>query len=199
MTTHDADDDVLRRTVVTVLLANLGYFFVEYSVAIAIGSVALFADSIDFLEDAAVNLRVLLAMGWSAVKRRAVGLVLAALLLVPGFAALWTAYEKILDPQIADPLALSVTGMGAFAVNLFCAWILARTGRRGGTLVRAAFLSARNDVLANVAIVVAGVVTYLLTSIWPDIIVGLAIAALNASSAYEVYEASLEEGSPPKP
>lgn len=199
MTSDEMAAHVLRRTVRTVLIANLAYFFVEYSVAVSIGSVSLFADSIDFLEDAAINLLVLLAMGWSDAKRRAVGLVLAALLLVPGFAALWTAYQKILDPQIANPLALSLTGAGAFAVNLFCAAILARTGLQEGALVRAAFLSARNDVLANVAIIAAGIVTYLLTSIWPDIVVGLAIAALNATSAYEVYEASRDEGRQPEP
>jgi Co/Zn/Cd efflux system component len=189
----------VRRTVAVVALANLAYFGVEYAVALAIGSVSLFADSIDFLEDASVNLLVLVAIGWSAAKRRLVGFGLAALLLMPGFAALWTAYGKLSAPVVPEPLALTLTGMGAFAVNLFCALLLARTRHHGGALMTAAFLSARNDVAANVGIVAAGLATFALGSIWPDIIVGLAIAALNATSAYEVYEAATGEEDAPRP
>lgn len=187
----------VRRTVIVVALANLAYFGVEYTVALAIGSVSLFADSIDFLEDAAVNLLVLLAIGWSAAKRRLVGFGLAALLLMPGIAALWTAYEKLSLPLVPEPMALTLTGAGAFAVNLFCATLLARTRHHGGALMTAAFLSARNDVAANIGIIGAGLATFALGSIWPDIIVGLAIAALNATSAYEVYEAATEEDDRP--
>ena len=72
----------LRLAVFWVAALNLAYFFVEFGVARAIASVALFADSIDFLEDASVNFLVLVALGWTVRKRAMVGLVLAALLLV---------------------------------------------------------------------------------------------------------------------
>ena len=63
-----------------------------------------------------------------------------------------------------------------------------------GSLTRAAFLSARNDALANVAIIVAGLVTAVAWhSAWPDLIVGLAIAAMNADAAREVWSAAREE------
>ena len=51
----------IRRVVLIVALANLAYFFVEFQVAQRIGSVSLFADSIDFLEDTTVNLLILVA------------------------------------------------------------------------------------------------------------------------------------------
>jgi Co/Zn/Cd efflux system component len=183
----------LRKIIAVVALANLAYFAVEYSVAVAIGSVALFADSIDFLEDASINVLVLIAIGWSAERRRLVGFGLALIILVPGLAALWTTYEKLLVPATPEPLALTLTGAGAFAVNLGCALLLTRARHHGGALVKAAFLSARNDVVSNVAIVAAGLATFALGSMWPDIVVGLGIAALNATSAYEVYEAATQE------
>jgi Co/Zn/Cd efflux system component len=62
-----------------------------------------------------------------------------------------------------------------------------------GSLTRAAFLSARNDVLANVAIIAAGLVTAYTLSGWPDLIVGLGIAAMNAGAAREVWNAAREE------
>ena len=74
-------------------LLNLAYFGVEFAVALAIGSVSLFADSVDFLEDTSVNLLILLALGWTMRARARVGMALAVLLLVPGLATLWTAWE----------------------------------------------------------------------------------------------------------
>ena len=59
---------------------------------------------------------------------------------------------------------------------------------------RAAFLSARNDAIANIAIIAAGLVTaFLIRSAWPDLIVGLGIAALNADAAREVFTAARAE------
>ena len=79
-------DPYLRRTVRLVALLNLAYFGVEFAVARSIGSVSLFADSIDFLEDTAINLLILVALGWSAHRRSLVGMALAGILLVPGLA-----------------------------------------------------------------------------------------------------------------
>src|ERR1700736_5225044 len=149
----------LRRVVIIVALLNLAYFGVEFAVALAIGSVSLFADSIDFLEDASVNLLIAVALGWSATRRARLGMGLAGILLIPGLATLWTAWGKFLSPVPPAPLPLSLAGMGALSVNLSCAFLLARFRAHSGSLTRAAFLSARNDALANVAIIAAGIVT----------------------------------------
>ncbi len=189
----DDERRLLKRTVASVAALNLGYFFVEFTVAIAIASVALFADSIDFLEDATVNVLVLVALGWTARRRRMVGLFLAFCLLVPGLAALYTAWEKLSAPTVPDPALLTLAGGGALLVNAFCTFLLSRVRHQGGSLSLAAFLSARNDVAANVAIILAGLATAVLDSVGPDVIVGLGIALLNSGSAYEVYEAALGE------
>ncbi|MDR7257504.1 MULTISPECIES: cation diffusion facilitator family transporter [Alphaproteobacteria] len=190
----DPTNAALRRVVLTVAALNLAYFAVEFSVALAIGSVSLFADSIDFLEDASVNVLIFAALGWTAKRRARVGMVLAAILLVPGLATAWTAWQKFNLPVAPDPLALSLAGLGALAVNLCCAFMLARYRHHSGSLTKAAFLSARNDALANVAIVAAGLVTaFVWRSAWPDVIVGLAIALMNVDAAREVWEAARKE------
>jgi Co/Zn/Cd efflux system component len=187
-------DDALRRTVRLVVLLNIAYFGIEFAVAVAIGSVSLFADSIDFLEDSSINFLIIVALGWTARNRARVGMALAGILLVPGLATLWTAWQKFNIPAPPEPVALTLTGLGALAVNLFCALTLARHRHHSGSLTRAAFLSARNDTLANVAIIAAGLVTaFLWQSAWPDLIVGLGIAAMNADAAREVWEAARDE------
>ena len=189
-----ASDHHLRRAVRLVAVLNLAYFGIEFAVARLIGSVSLFADSIDFFEDASVNLLILVALGWTARKRARVGSVLAGVLLVPGLATLWTAWEKFNLPVAPDPVPLSLTGLGALAINLTCAFTLARYRHYKGSLTKAAFLSARNDAVANIAIIAAGLVTAIFwASAWPDLVVGLGIAALNADAAREVWQAAREE------
>ena len=187
------ESSALRRAVLIVALANLTYFFVEFAVARRIGSVALFADSIDFLEDTAVNLLILMALGWTARNRARVGMVLACLLLAPAAATLWTAWQKFSAPSPPEPWLLSITGMGALVVNLSCAWLLTRFRHQSGSLTRAAFLSARNDALANVAIIATGALTLATQSPWPDLAVGLGIAVVNVDAAKEVWEAARGE------
>lgn len=188
------DAAALRRVVAAVALLNLAYFGVEFAVALRIGSVSLFADSVDFLEDASVNLLILMALAWSARARARTGMALALILLAPGVATLWTAWVKLGAPLAPDATALSLTALGALAVNLFCAMLLARFRHHGGSLTRAAFLSARNDALANIAIIGAALITATLwRSAWPDLLVGLGIAAMNADAAREVWTAARRE------
>ncbi len=192
--THSTVSDELRRVIRLVVLLNLAYFGIEFVVARAIGSVSLFADSIDFLEDASVNLMILAALRLSPVMRARVGIALAGILLAPGLATLWTAWGKFSLPVPPAPIPLSLAGLGALAVNMSCALMLARYRHHPGSLTRAAFLSARNDVLANVAIIVAGLVTaYLVRSAWPDLLVGLGIFAMNTDAAREVYLTARDE------
>ena len=183
-----------KRTVVLVAILNLSYFGIEFITARRIGSVSLLADSIDFLEDASINLLIVAALGMTLVWRARVGMTLAGILLIPAGVTLWTAWEKLRDPVAPDPLQLSLVGLGALAVNLACALLLVRFRAKQGSLARAAFLSARNDAIANIAIIAAGLVTaFLIRSAWPDLIVGLGIAALNADAAHEVFTAAKAE------
>ena len=183
----------LQKVVATVAALNLAYFGIEFAVALAIGSVALFADSVDFLEDAAVNILILIGLGWSLRARAKLGMVLAVIILVPAIATVWTAWNNFAGGHVPEAVPLTLAGIGALAVNLTCALMLARFREYGGSLTRAAFLSARNDVLANVAIVAAGLVTAHTLSPWPDLIVGLGIAAMNIDAAREVFEAAQAE------
>ena len=70
---------------------------------------------------------------------------------------------------------------------------LARFRAHRGSLTRAAFLSARNDTLANIAIIAAGLATAATLSPWPDLIVGLGIFALNLDASRQVYGAARGE------
>jgi Co/Zn/Cd efflux system component len=183
----------LRPVVARVAGLNLGFFGIEIAVALAIGSVALIADSLDFLEDAAINLLIFAGIGWSVRNRARLGMVLAGILVVPGLATAYAAYEKFSDLTPPAPLPLTLTGLGALAVNLTCAAMLARHRDGSGSLTRAAYLSARNDAYANLAIIAAGLVTAMTLSPWPDLVAAAGIAILNADSAGDILKAARAE------
>ena len=119
-------DDGLRRAVLTVALANLGYFGVEFAVALSIGSASLLADSADFLEDASVNLLIFFAIAWSARSRTRVGMAMAFILLAPALAFLWTAWQKFQSPVPPEPVLLSLTGNAIYWALSLVSWLLLR-------------------------------------------------------------------------
>ena len=195
--TADAGQDALRRrlrrAVLLVAGLNLGYFFVEAAVALAIGSVALLADGVDFLEDTAINGLIAVALGWSAHRQALAGKVMAGVILLPALAAGWQAVVKAGDPQPPDPTALVLTAGGAVVVNLTCSLVLARFRRHGGSMAAAAFLSARNDVVVNLAIIAMAGVTAWTRSGWPDLVLGVLVVLVNVTAAKEVWETAEEE------
>ena len=92
-----------------------------------------------------------------------------------------------------EPLTLSATAIIAMVINLVCAILLMNLREADSALMRGAWLAARNDVLANLLILAAGVVTIFWFSAWPDIVVGLVIGVINLTAAKEVYEQARAE------
>lgn len=187
------DSGRLRRVVLVVALLNFAYFFVEFTVALTAGSVSLLADSVDFLEDTSVNLLILVALGWPLARRAAMGKAMALVILGPASVAGWQAFQRFADPVAPEVAPVVLASLGAIAVNGTSAWLLVRVRHHGGSLSRAAFLSARNDVLVNVSIIGMAVVTLRTDSGWPDLVLGCVIILLALHAAYEVWEVSEEE------
>jgi Co/Zn/Cd efflux system component len=114
-------------------------------------------------------------------------------------AFLWTVWQKYNTPIVPDASILSMSGFGALIVNLGCAFLLVHYRSYKGSLTRAAFLSARNDAFANLAIILTAIITFYWSSVWPDLVVGLGIAAMNLDAAKEVFLASKKEYRDAKP
>jgi len=181
-------DLTLRRTVALVAVLNLTYFAIEFTFARIYGSLALLSDSLDFLEDASVNLLIFMAFSWSIIARKRLSYLLALVLLVPGVVFIVEAISRFNEPQVPNGGGMSVVGIGALLVNFYCAAILARHKQEEGGLAKAAYMSARNDAAANVLIILAGVVTLVWSSQIPDLVIGIAIFAMNFDSARQVLK-----------
>ena len=182
-----------RKTVLLVALINFLYFFVEFFSALNTRSVSLFADSIDFLEDGFLNLIIFFAISWSITTRVKIGYLISILLLIPSFAVFWGTWHQITGQKPPLGLNISLIGCGALIVNCCCALILVSFKNFSGSLTKAAFLSARNDVIANFSVIITGYLTIIYNTIWPDIITGLVIVFINAQASIKVYKAANSE------
>jgi len=183
----------LRQTVLIVATLNLIYFVIEFYFGKRFNSISLLSDSIDFLEDASVNILIALAIGWSLRKRQITSYFLAVILLVPGIAFIWNAIHQILSPEVPEGAGMSYVGFGALLVNVTCALIISRHKNEVGGLVKAAYYSARNDAIANILIISAGIGTLIYPSMIPDLLIGIIIFIMNADAAKEVLEAARKE------
>ena len=180
-----------KKVILLVAILNFIYFFIEFISAIHIRSVSLLTDSIDFIEDTSINLLIFFAISLSIIKRAKISILLSFIMFLPGLTALWAIWQQIVYQEPTQPIELSLIASGALIVNCFCAYLLVRFKNYSGSLTRAAFLSARNDVLANISIIIAGVITFFYSSIWPDILVGLFIGYIRTESALEIYRKAI--------
>ena len=185
--------DSFKKAVFFVAILNLLYFFVEFIVALNIRSVSLIADSIDFIEDASINFLIFFAVSLTTIKKARISILLSMIMLLPGITALWAIWQQIIHQEPPAPVELSTVAFGALIINCLCTLILMKFRNYSGSLTKAAFLSARNDALANIAIIFTGIITILYPSIWPDILVGLFIAYIRAESALVIYKNATKE------
>ena len=176
----------LRKTVAIVAILNLLYFFVEFTFAQIFGSLSLLSDSLDFLEDASINLLILIAFAWSVLARKALSYFLAFLLLIPGALFIYSAILRLNEPVIPNGSGMSIICIGALIINFYCAYILVKHKEEEGGLAKAAYLSARNDAFANILIICAGVITFFWRSQIPDLLIGLTIFVMNFDAAIQV-------------
>ncbi len=171
-----------------VISLNLFYFLIEYYFAQKISSVSLFADSIDFLEDACSNFIALLFMNIAIIYRRYVTYLLLSIFILPAFGAILLILQKINTPIVPEPFTLTYIALGALLVNLICSVLLSKYKNASNTLLKLIYFSARNDVLSNLAIISAGLITIIYSSQLPDLVVGTFILIINLFAIREIVK-----------
>lgn len=177
----------MRRVLWIALLVNAAMFFVEIASSLGSGSLALFADAIDFGGDA-LNYGVSLAVLASALAWRARAALLKALCML-GFgvyilgSALWTLWSGGV-PNAATMGAVATLGLVA---NLAVAWML-YAFREGDANMRSVWLCSRNDAIGNLAVMLAALGVFGTGSAWPDLLVASLMAALALHGGWSVLQ-----------
>lgn len=174
---------------IIVLLINLVMFGLEFFFGLISHSSALIADSLDMLGDVfvyGVSLYVL-KKGFEAKRKASLlkGLLMTAL----GLYVVVESIIKIFTPVEPVGQIISTLGIIALIANLICFYLLIKH-KNGDMNIKSAWICSRNDVIANVGVIVAGLLVIALGSKWPDIIVGLAISAIVLQSSVDIIKDS---------
>lgn len=175
-----------------VFLLNAVMFFVEFGFGIFSHSSALLADSLDMFGDAAVYAFSLYALNRGAVWRARAGLMKGVIMGVFGLFVVAQVIYRILHNVTPQAETMGLIGALALAVNATCLAILYRH-RSDDINMRSTWLCSRNDIIANVGVIGASVLVGITHTLWPDVIVGTAIAALFLKSAVEVVSDARKE------
>jgi Co/Zn/Cd efflux system component len=181
-----------RKVLVVVLVINAVLFVVEAGAGLLAHSTALLADSLDMLGDALVygfSLYVLWRSAeWKAIAAVLKGIVMAAF----GIGVLAEAFYKMTVGVVPVAETMGIIGLLVLLGNGLC-FLLLFCHRSDDLNMRSTWLCSRNDIIANISVLVAAVGVKGLDSSWPDILIGAAIAALFLRSAFTVLSESFAE------
>lgn len=173
----EAENDAQRSTLRVVLVINAAMFLTEIVVGIVAGSTGLIADSLDMLADASVYAISLYAVGRAARIRRGAATASGVLQLILGIGVLAEAGRRFVSG--GEPVGFLMMGMGVVALtaNLYCLRLIAK--HKGGDVnFRASYIFSANDVIANIGVIISGLIVKLSGSQIPDLVIGILIAAV---------------------
>jgi Co/Zn/Cd efflux system component len=181
-----------RRVLWTVLGINALMFVVEVGAGLAAGSASLQADALDFLGDAAnygISLFVVgMALRYRASAALAKGATMGAFGLWVIGTVIWHAFHGTL-PSATAMGAVGMTALVANAASFGLLW----THRNGDANMRSAWICTRNDVLGNIAVLIAAAGVFGTGHGWPDVIVAAIMAALALQGSTSVVRQSFGE------
>lgn len=193
-----AQDSGQRRVLTAVLTINAAMFGVEFGAGLFAGSAALMADALDMLGDALIYGFSLYALSRAARWKAGAALAKGGFIFLFGIGVLVEIGAKITTGVPPASGVMILVGLVALAANLTCLALLWRF-RHHDVNLSSTFECSRNDVIANCGVLLAAGAVALTRSAWPDILVGLAIAALFLRSAVRVLKAGWHEFNQPDP
>lgn len=181
-----------RTVLIKVLLINAIMFVVEITAGLLANSTALLADSLDMLGDSLVYGFSLYVIAREAKWQVISAFIKGVIMLAFGLFVFSEALYKIIYPVVPIAETMGVIGVMALVANVTCLMLL-NFHRDDDINMYSVWLCSRNDIIANVSVLIAGVLVWLLDSGWPDIIVGLGIAGLFIRSAFLVLTAAAQQ------
>ena len=152
--------------------------FVAEMVAGIIGdSTALIADSLDMFADASVYALSLYAVGRSMSLKARAALASGVMQILLGMFVLFEVARRFVFESKPEPAYMIWVGLAALVANIICLRLIARH-KQGGVHMRASWIFSRNDVIANIGVILAGILVTYSGSHYPDLIIGQIIALI---------------------
>jgi Co/Zn/Cd efflux system component len=174
------------------LVINGTMFLIELIAGLMAGSVSLQADALDFLGDVANYAISIFVIGFALHYRAKAALIKGATMGLFGLWVIGATMGHAFQRTVPHAVAMGEVGFAALVANMVVFGLL-WTSRKGDSNMRSAWLCSRNDVIGNVAVMLAAVGVFGTGTGWPDVIVAAIMAGLGLQGAYQVIRHALEE------
>ena len=182
-------DSTYRRVLWIVLAVNAAMFLIEIGAGLAAGSASLQADALDFLGDAANYAISLVVVGMALRFRATAALAKGATMGLFGLWVIGTVVWHALEGTLPHAFTMGAVGIAALVANA-ASFGLLWTHRGGDANMRSAWICTRNDVLGNLAVLLAAAGVFGTGTGWPDIFVAAIMATLALQGAATVIQQS---------
>lgn len=172
-----------------VLFLNLLMFFVEFSYSFLTRSFALMGDSLDMMGDALAYGSSLYVVNKGLREKLLASKFKAYLMILTGVVTFIMGIYRFIEGVPPHSALMGIIGGIALAVNLFCLYLLS-SHKDDDLNFKSVWLCSRNDIVANLSVLLAAYLVHLTGSPYPDLLVGLGITVLFLKSGIWVLKES---------
>jgi Co/Zn/Cd efflux system component len=182
-----------RRLLMQVLGINLFFFALEMLTGFLSGSMGLMADGLDMLADAIVYGMALFVVGAVAAKKKRIAAISGYFQLALAFLGMAEVIRRFLLPEPMPGFwTMIIVSVLALAGNALCLYLLQKSNSRE-VHMQASLIFTSNDVIANLGVIVAGILVYFTASKYPDLLIGFVVFILVGRGALRILRISKKD------
>ena len=174
-----------KNVLITLLAINGFMFLIEITLGWYAQSTGLIADSFDMLADAIVYAIGIYAIGRSLQSKAKAALLSGWFQFALALLIVFDVTRRVLLGSEPISAFMMIVGVIALIANIYCL-VLIDKHKSGEVHMRASWIFSANDVIANLGVIIAGVLVMTLNQRWPDIVIGSIISALILRGAYRI-------------
>lgn len=182
------------RVLIILLSINAFMFVVEIVLGIMSESTAIIADSLDMLADATVYGIGLYAVGRSPLVKIKAAHLSGVFQVILGVLVSADVIRRLIYGSEPESFLMISVGIAALIANVICLTLISKH-KDSEVHMRASWVFSKNDVIANLGIIISGGFVYLLDSRFPDLIIGMIISIIVIRGGIHIIKDSRNEKS----
>lgn len=179
-----------KKLLKVVLAINFSFFLIEVITGFIAHSMGLIADSLDMLADAIVYGLSLYAVGRALEGKKRIAKISGYLQLTLAIFGFFEVIRRFLGFGETPAFQMMILISGFALIGNFASFLLLQKSKNREAHIEASRIFTSNDVLANIGVIIAGILVYFTQSRYPDLIIGLIIFLMVATGARKILQLS---------
>ena len=184
-------DTLERKTLIVLLSINAIMFVIELVLGWLAQSTGLIADSLDMFADATVYGLSLYAVGKGALHQAKSAQMSGFLQVILGLGVLVEVFRRLMFGSEPHSTLIMIVGGVALIANVMCLVLISKH-KEGGVHMRASWIFSTNDVIANLGVILSGVLVTLMGNRYPDLVVGTIISLIVIRGGFKILKDAKE-------